>query len=160
MRLYELIDNINVDRSWDIFNLCYNEEKCYADLELFTKHYETLSGMNCVEGETYVQISEAIGFDDEPYANVTGKIKGDSENYGLSFTPWTKWLGMDVEVVDGYDCSLDEAYAHIVWEMTWDGFDEEAIQQSLQKLKDTVAEIDSGKAETVSWEDLKKEFGI
>lgn len=81
------------------------------------------------------------------YFDVYGE-EGDGERFGIEFHPWAMWLAMPVKVVD---CDLSEAQmlAHIMWEMTFFGFDDGTIQEQWQELNDIVESIDDGTADLV-----------
>ncbi len=53
---------------------------------------------------------------------------------GLQFMAWNKWLASEInqEALDNYG-ELDTV-THCLWEMTFNGFDEETIQNSVKEM--------------------------
>ncbi|MFQ3543540.1 hypothetical protein Q7A53_05595 [Halobacillus rhizosphaerae] len=80
------------------------------------------------------------GFDDEEYHNVFG-LDSNNGRWGLDFIPWREWLGYDVELGD---LSPDEFSAHAIWEMTFNGT-EEQMEQKKQELINTASKISNDK---------------
>jgi hypothetical protein len=94
-------------------------------------------------------------FDDvarEAYVDVQGRngkrnkdacpeIKGDMEweaqeaAWGLAFQPWEEWLSMEVDADTLTTYSEVKILAHCLWEMTWNGFTQEAIQNHREELR-------------------------
>jgi len=68
-------------------------------------------------------------FTDTPYDTVSGR--DETGSYGIEFTDWSEWLGMDI------DASTLAAYpeldiiAHCLWEMTFFGYSQEDIHKQL-----------------------------
>lgn len=103
-------------------------------------------------------------FDDgevEDYYHVGAYVKHDPEQtYAIELTPWAEWLGYEV---DEEALQLHGEFgfiAHCLWEMTFCGFTEQEIGLQRQELKQIVEDIDSGKAKTISWDELKKELDM
>jgi hypothetical protein len=82
------------------------------------------------------------GFDDDeaPFPAVHGR---DGEKvWAIEFVPWPQWLGMEVTVAPEVgEISETDAVAHILWEMTYVGYDNDTIQKKLQKIVDAVDDI-------------------
>jgi hypothetical protein len=61
---------------------------------------------------------------------------GQSEvAYGLSPVPWATWLGMSIDSDTLMRCSREGIVAHCLWEMTWDGYDEDTIRKKWDRLR-------------------------
>lgn len=71
--------------------------------------------------------------EDHQYYDVYGHEKGSDVPLAIEFTPWREWLAMPYRVVD---CDLTEAQivAWCLWEMTWAGWDPEAIEEHLEEI--------------------------
>ena len=84
--------------------------------------------------------------DDEEndYVIVSGYYNSDkdadgqpTEDYALDFTPWSKWLGMDIDQNTLKTFSELEIIAHCLYDLTFYGFDEDTIQEALKEYKDS-----------------------
>ncbi|MCS6796219.1 MAG: hypothetical protein NZ516_09690 [Raineya sp.] len=73
-----------------------------------------------------MEIVEEYKDEEETYIDVSGRVKNAQsiENYGLEFTKWDKWLGMDLasETIENF--SDLEIIAYCLYEMTFLGYDE------------------------------------
>jgi len=75
---------------------------------------------------------------DEEYEDVGG-IDDDGERWALDFTPWVKWLGMEIHPESVHSYSPAEIVAHCIWEMTWNGFTEEEIEKKKNEFGERLA---------------------
>ncbi|MBW2011410.1 MAG: hypothetical protein JRI32_07155 [Deltaproteobacteria bacterium] len=101
----------------------------------------------------------------EQYIDVYGKngtirSDGEEEHYALDFSPWSEWLGMEVEssVIEKY--TYAEIVSHCLYEMTFYGFDEETKEEQLEEIKRRSREFDNMTPEErekhlVPWEKIK-----
>ncbi len=84
--------------------------------------------------------------------DVSGLDDGYEHKVAIEFVPWTEWLGMSFSVSE---CDMSEAQI-VGWclnEMTWGGWDQEAIADRFQEIVDLANEaldmIDDGEGEVV-----------
>lgn len=148
-------------------------QKLYPDFEKsmlgFKKVFENLKTLEPTENEMYIIITEQEELrvdEDEPiefYTDVYGRKPDDDERYGLSFTKWENWLGMELapESIEHY--SKSEIIAHILYEISFFGFDQETIQEEWASIQKTADEYENMTPEerekhTISHEDLMKEL--
>jgi hypothetical protein len=63
--------------------------------------------------------------------------------YALEFTKWNEWLGMDIdsETLNNVELTKADIVSHILYEMTYCGYQEEEIQEKLSTLNDRVDKI-------------------
>lgn len=110
-------------------------------------------------------VLERIGDKEVEYIDVSGKEKNVNESdenlrtdsLALEFTPWSEWLGMQIEHNTLAAFTELEILAHCLYEMTFIDFNEEEIGKEFKKIEKTVDEIKSmtkaGKEEnTIPWE--------
>jgi hypothetical protein len=71
----------------------------------------------------------------DSFVDVSGKIEGDPTSYAIEFRPWAEWLGMTVEVKPPLVLTEIETVAHVLWEMTYAGYDEALIQSQHEELR-------------------------
>ena len=82
----------------------------------------------------------------------------------LEFTPWDKWLGMDIKPLILKEFSEPEIICQCLNEMTYMGFDQEEIQTAFAMLKSIVDEYkaltpEEKAKQTIILEELKKRVG-
>ena len=115
----------------------------YPEAEIDMKEYETVFGklqlMDAEETDISIVISRERDEDDE-YIEVSGLYnnpKNEEEHYSqaIGFATWRKWLGMDISAESLADFSELEIIVHCLYEMTYVGFDEEAIQEVSKRLE-------------------------
>lgn len=75
-----------------------------------------------------------------------------NRTFGVGFEPWSKIIDTPV-IITAPECSLEEAVAEILWEMTFYGWSEESVisksNQIKGKLKQAEKEIKEGKCITI-----------
>jgi len=80
-------------------------------------------------------------FPAEEYIRVSEVRKRDRESYAIEYTPWSEWLGMEIEN-QTYSHFIDvDIIAHCLWEMTWSGFKEIQIQKQIKEFEKIGKEI-------------------
>ena len=85
--------------------------------------------------------------------------------WSLEFNKWCEFLGMNIdpETANNIELSKADIVAHILYEMTFVGYDEEEIKEQADELKRQVDEIknmseEEIKKNTISLDDLKNKF--
>ena len=63
--------------------------------------------------------------EDEEYVDVGG-ADDEADNWSLSFTPWGEWKLLPVEDRTGKGLTTDQIAAHLFYEITWHGSEEDA----------------------------------
>lgn len=125
---------------WPIISLTLVEiypeaEKNKHDYKLVFKKLENI---NFEKTDISIVITKERD-DDEEYIDVSGRHKypkTDEDKYpqGLEFSPWCKWLGMDIDKNSVTDFSEPEIIAHCLYEMTFISFHEEDIVEARHTL--------------------------
>ncbi|MBA6154212.1 DUF6557 family protein [Gelidibacter maritimus] len=80
------------------------------------------------------------GNGDDAYIDVSGlhkypKNKEETYSQGIEFVSWRKWLGMDISKESLANFSELEIIVHCIYEMTFVGFTEEAIQEKINEIE-------------------------
>lgn len=74
--------------------------------------------------------------DDQLYFSVSGYDPEDTLEHGmlwgLEYVDWAEWLSMEIKEDAGLP--PEEVLAHILWEMTWNGFTRERITEKRDEL--------------------------
>ncbi len=97
--------------------------------------------------------------DDEDWHNVYG-YNHCEETWALELCSWSEWLGFWVDPKSLEIYGEIAFIAHCLYEMTWCGFTEDKIEEERQKLHEAIEEVESGEAELISWEDVKKNLNL
>lgn len=115
----------------------------------FALVFEKLQLLHPEESDMYIEIKNIIDdFDGECYVDVGGRYKNpkteeDKAAMALEFTPWNRWLGMEISAESLEVFSEPEIIAHCLYEMTFVGFEEKEIQEELKEIKEEIEEIKS-----------------
>jgi len=94
---------------------------------------------------------------------VTEEFANSEVGYALDFTPWDRWLDMEIDEATANNVELmrSDIVALCLWEMTFHGYDEEDVQEIFEELKDRVKKIEEMpeeelKANSITLEELKE----
>jgi len=161
LNLKQIVIKSNWAEAYDEWYNYYCKEKKYGDYHVFESVLLQLQKMNIVESKLeYLLVSEFKeefdGFKNE-YIAVSG-IEGNV-NYGISYSKLNELAVLEIKQED-VNLSNEQLLAHIIWELSWNGFDEEVIQKSQDELVERLKEVESGEAKLVSWEEMKSELGF
>lgn len=80
-------------------------------------------------------------FDKTKYVSVSGTLPKDEQSWAIEYTRWEEWLDMTIAKESLKSFSELDIYCHCLWELTWAGFSQEPIQEKIESLMETVAEI-------------------
>jgi len=75
------------------------------------------------------------------WIDVSGLHLGDDTHWAIEFMPWAQWLNLVVKA-DKLELTGDQLLAHIVWEMTFFGFEQEDVVEKKADLDLAVRELD------------------
>jgi len=108
--------------------------------------------------------------DSEDYENFKDSISEEranqEESYALEFRPWKEWLGMaiDSDTANNLDLSRADILAHVLYEMTFVGFDEIEVQSKKDnldaRLEEALALKDVKNGRVLDFQDVRKKLGI
>ena len=145
MNLKQLIQTNSWQTVLPIFLTIYTEAE--KNIKGYQTVFEKLITMPSEETDMTIIISREIDGDEE-YVDVSGllnnpKNKEETYSQGIEFTPWRKWLGMDVKKETLNSFSELEIIVHCLYEMTFVGFTEEAIREKMNKIEKSRIERES-----------------
>lgn len=149
-----------------LLQLYPDEEK---NISGYKKVFEELLFMHPEDSEISIVVAhQKDDYDGEEYVNVSGKYanpKSEEEEFSqaIEFTPWNKWLGIEISQESLQHFSELEIISHCLYEMTFVGFEEEEIQKELNSLEKSIEEYknmtdEEKKANTISLEELLKDL--
>jgi hypothetical protein len=89
-----------------------------------------------------IYVGESLGDPPEKYVSVHGR-DAEGGSWAIEFSPWKEWLCMPVRVLPEVgEITAIETLAHIFWEMTWAGYDDESIAEEIEEI---VSQVDDAK---------------
>lgn len=149
-RLKDLIDRNDFNLIFEKIKENYPESKkdCYVTAWGFLKEIKEK------ESDDFLIKIEHIKDDDEEFYMVSGMCKNDKMHYSMMLYEWCEWLGMEIEKGTLEKYSEKEALAHIIWEMTFVGYDPETIKTEKEYINEMKNQIENGELKTVPLEDL------
>lgn len=153
----------------DIVGACAFKKVKEALLELYPDQKKSIKGYKYVfktlkrmrpgySKEGMVIDIERVGRGRNAYFSVSGVCtqKGIKQSYGIEYTPWSEWLGCEVDRKGLKKMTKEEIAAHCLWEMTFAGFTQERIRRRINMLKKRVKDYKEGKVKTISYDEVMK----
>lgn len=125
--------------SWNDVAQCLveNDSECRGSLPGFKKAFEEVIACEPLPNNdgTIVCIG-LIEDEDESWFDVCGRVPGKDVSYALELSTFREWAGYDVDEDTLQRMPLPKIAAHVLWEMTWFGFDDRDIQVHRKKLQE------------------------
>lgn len=134
-----MLKKISFDDIWDSMIKEYpNQEQCLLG---YIKVHDELLELEPCKNDGMIIVVEHVKdiLEDDWYYSVSGIEEGKEQRYALDFIRWEYWLSYPVDIQ--CDISEAEALAHILWEMTYSGFEQKEIQDKMTKISDSVKEV-------------------
>lgn len=126
----------------------YPDQK--KNLPGYKKAYEKLRKIKPAKSSLSILLEVLKLYEEEPYINVSGIAKGEEIRYGLDFYPWKKCLGSKIlnKINNDYtdEFSEKEIVCHVLWEITWHGWEEPEIVAKLKKVEKMADEVIKNKS--------------
>lgn len=150
-----------------VFNIIHKEyylEGGYTNDEMmqidcaYSRVFDNLFYKNQKQINNNLQIDFETNKDDEkdPYVNIFLNDLENGERFGLDFVDWSEALSFTVK--NSLKMSDTEMVAHILWEITFWGFSEEAVNEQKQITLKSIDQAESGEFEAINLEDLINEL--
>jgi hypothetical protein len=147
----------------------------YPDEQEFIEEYEKvfneLGIMQPLSGNMTIDVSLVDDdYDNTQYVDVSGYYTNPSEktdeysnSFAIEYTPWSEWLGMEIDKRSLKNFTELEIIAHCLHEMTYAGFEQDEIQAQMDKLIQIKDDYDNLTPEekakrTFTFEELKERF--
>ncbi|MEA3416713.1 MAG: DUF6557 family protein [Thermodesulfobacteriota bacterium] len=89
------------------------------------------------ENERYICVSGVDGTlkkEENPEIFKDDKIGNQEVSYGIEFTDWEEWLGMDIDPESTSNYHEPDIIAHCLWEMSFYGYTQEAIKKTIDMI--------------------------
>jgi len=167
MKFHELIKS----NEWLTIELTFSKLYPYqqGSIENYRLVYEALKFLEPEYSDIEIVFYQYYDDNDQPSVvdvsgiNPTLEPEDINNALALEFTPWDKWLGMDIKPLTLKEFTEQEIICHCLNEMTYMGFDQEEIQAEFDKLKSIVDEYkaltpEEKAKQTISHEELKKQI--
>ncbi|MBX3042661.1 MAG: hypothetical protein KIT33_01055 [Candidatus Kapabacteria bacterium] len=171
MIFYDLLNKYNWNDLHESLLVLYPDEE--RNMKGYKSVFETLISIETIETDFEIIIENCIDTNSDGekivYESVSGKKlnpeNGESEIYGLDFTPWGEWLCMSINENTRNNYSEPEIICHCLNEMTFYGFTQEKIQEQACELQAIIDEFDNMSdeekaANTYTFDEVKKIFEI
>ena len=119
-----------------------------TNMEEYEAVFNDLKLMEPIEMNISIVLRHIIDdYDNEEYVDVTGYYNenldesGVPESLALEFTPWNKWLGMEIDNKTLSEFSELELICHCLFEMTFFSFDQNETQEEIERMDGIVENI-------------------
>lgn len=131
--------------------LIENYEVRKQSLPKYKKVFEKISGCEpAPNNDRTVVCVRLIKDGDESWYDVYGCEPGRSESLGLEFCTFAEWAGFDVDEESMQTMLFPELVAHMLWEMTWMGFNDEDILAQKKTIAEELEEVTGRKQITTA----------
>jgi hypothetical protein len=148
--------------------------------------FEALLTLSPRETKMRLCLKEVLGegIDEEPYVEVYGKdgtlnkdlpdfhhfsetasteFANSETSFAIDLVPWEEWLGMELDPSALQAYSDSDILAHCLWEMTFFGFDQLAIEKQREEIDRQVMEFknmseEEKKSMLIPWEEVIEEL--
>jgi hypothetical protein len=152
----------------------------------FKSVFEALLTLSPRETKMRLCLKEVLGegIDEEPYVEVYGKdgtlnkdlpdfhhfsetasteFANSETSFAIDLVPWEEWLGMELDPSALQAYSDSDILAHCLWEMTFFGFDQLAIEKQREEIDRQVMEFknmseEEKKSMLIPWEEVIEEL--
>lgn len=163
MKFHELLKSVN----WEDIKKSLTEHYPEEDTDIYHDIVHDLKRRDPVDVDMVIDIEEDT-VEGNTWYHIVGRSLLEEKDYALDFTPWSQWLSCKIkdELFEKY--KEEEIVAHCLFEMTYDGYDEEKIQERFEyliRLKEQIENMSEEEkkeffvpAEKV-FDDISKEFG-
>ena len=162
MKLRELVLELNFEDVLSELNKHYDN----INREAYEHTWGLLNTIDPIDDESNMKITithvvqkwNDPTLEDDIYESVCGSNE-EQDNWALEYNTFNIWLYYDLheDVLKKY--SKAEAMAHIIWEMTFNGYDNADIEEKNDELNEIMEQIHNGTAKTRPLSDLFKEDG-
>lgn len=88
-----------------------------------------LNEIETIVSDENILFVEKVETEDETFEAVSLFDTVKKENYSIEANPWAKTLGYIADEKSLSACGKERFAALVLWEMTWFGYDENAIQE-------------------------------
>jgi hypothetical protein len=82
----------------------------------------------------------------------------DEMRWALDFTSWAEWLGMEIDQYVKYYYSEIDTLGHILWELTWHGFERTDSQKKWIEVDASWKDYKEHPEEAVTMEELLEDL--
>lgn len=164
MTLFELLESVRWPDTKAFLLWSYPDVAGFLDdyrlvLAKLRKSVPIESNMRIILNETNRE-----GLDDEPFIEVVGRngqlnrdqcdfkyfqdavdteYANSETDFSLSLVPWEQWLGMQIDIGTLDKFSAPQIVAYCLWDMTFHGFEQWQVQETMDEIKRRVDEIDA-----------------
>lgn len=134
----ELIHSIKFEEMLSAMTTAYGD---HADRNSdgYRQVWDTLHNLQPKNTTKSVQIEVDKDYEGNPWF-IVGGIDKEGQRWAIEFEDWSEWLSMPV--ISPPEMSETEQLAHILWEMTFFGYNQGAIDDIKQEIFDRKEEAE------------------
>lgn len=143
LRFAELLEQVDFNNVWNVFSKLYPEladgyktyRVVFDKLRRMVPHKHNLN-------DIFISITKETESDGTVWHDVHGVNLGKPIRYSIEFEPWNNWISyfFTQETLDSL--TANEIVAHCLWEMTFYGYDEQTVHNSLVDLENSIDEYE------------------
>lgn len=136
IRFSEMLQEVDFDKAFSHIIEWYPDQS--GGYDLYKKVYDKIQNMtpNFPKlGDMMISIYRE-NWEGKYYPSVHGKR--NNQDYGLEFLPWKNWISMSFTEDTLNIFTPEEIVGACLWEMTYNGFDEETIENKLEELRSAI----------------------
>jgi len=150
MKFVELVYKYKWDEICSVLISLYpNDQKNISGFKMVFEQLQTLmpaeTNMRIIlkevfdefENERYTCVSGVDGTlkkEENPEIFKDDKIGNQEVSYGIEFTDWEEWLGMDIDPESTLNYHETDIITHCLWEMSFYGYTQEAIKKTIDMI--------------------------
>jgi len=174
MKFKDLIDKYIWNDAQAVLLRFYPDEE--KSIEEYQQVYEMLRSLQPAETKLRICIETVTdSLDGATWEDVSGKDgttrretapemewdveRGNEEaSFGIEFTDWAEWLGMEIDSQTAVRYPELAIIAHCLWEMTFVGYSREVVREKREELRTMAERVKEGKdgVKSYSAEDIEK----
>jgi len=133
MYFFEVIEKCDLDRAVGLFlELCVNSPDIRHTEQCIRHALAEMKHMEAVRSDSEVIEISRIRTETEEYDAVRMLDRTTNIKYGLEINPWKDTLGYCVDESSLAEYGYEKFVSLVLWEMTWFGYDEDAIQEHVK----------------------------
>lgn len=96
-----------------------------------------------------------------PFMDVSAYLPEGDDFYGIEFTDWENLVGCEVCELSLSEYGTKECLAHLLWEITFCGFEPSDITEKREEIEKTLDEVsEGGTEEGKPWREVMNELGL
>lgn len=160
MKLVDLIMEFKIESIEKRIIELYPSEKDVVLKGEYANVLNFLSSKDVLDSDMSIVLDNVKDDYGEFYVSVSGlkkeEGKYDNKRWSIEFCDWSKWLGMTIEESSIKEFSKLDILVHCLYEMTFNGFNEDLINESRTSIEDIIKGLKNSSSEMPTFKEFKK----